>query len=53
MIETYYQSIVYFRVFNLGVRRRELFNTIDLFQDFDDMYREMNRMSIMCSMIFL
>src|SRR4051794_12681564 len=45
MIETYYQSIVYFRFFNLGVRRRGLFNTIDLFQDFDDMYREMNRMS--------
>src|SRR4051794_7717544 len=53
MIETYYQSIVYFRVFNLGVRRRELFNTIDLFQDFDDMYKELNRMSNMFNDISL
>ena len=34
------------RFFNLGGRRggRSLFDTTDLFGDFDDMHREMNRM---------
>src|SRR4051795_9120531 len=34
------------RFFNLGGRRggRSLFDTTDLFEDFDDMHREMNRM---------